>query len=82
MASLPAGALLPDSIGPYLVLMVAGFLLGAFGHMIRSRWVVAVGVIMILLATLLFPFALQLFSDEPPPPGPEVPIARATVAGT
>ena len=30
---------------------------------------------MILLATLLFPLALQFFAEEPPPPGPEVPIA-------
>jgi hypothetical protein len=32
-------------------------------------------VIMIFLATLLFPLALQIFSDEPPPPGPRVPMA-------
>lgn len=68
-------ALLPESIEPYLALMAAGFLLGAYGHLIRSRWVVAVGVIMIFLATLLFPIALQLFAEEPPPPGPQVPIA-------
>ena len=28
-----------------------------------------------VLATLLFPLALQIFSDEPPPPGPRVPMA-------
>jgi hypothetical protein len=75
MAALSVAALLPDSIEPYLGLMAFGFLLGAYGHLIRSRWVVAVGVIMIFLATLLFPIALQLFSDEPAPPGPEVPMA-------
>ncbi len=32
---------------------------------------------MILLATLLFPLALQILSDEPPPPGPKVPLAAA-----
>ena len=77
MPPLPAGALLPESIGPYIGLMGAGFILGAIGHLIRSRWLVALGVIMIFLATLLFPIALQLFADEPPPPGPEVPIAHA-----
>jgi hypothetical protein len=75
MALPPPAALLPDSIEPYLGLMAAGFVLGAYGHLIRSRWVVAIGVIMIFLATLLFPIALQLFEDEPPPPGPEVPMA-------
>ncbi len=75
MTSLSAGALLPESIGPYLGLMVAGFVVGALGHLTRSRWLVMVGVIMILLATLLFPLALQFFGDEPPPPGPKVPLA-------
>jgi hypothetical protein len=68
---------LPESIGPYIGLMIAGFVIGSIGHAARSRWLVLVGVIMILLATLLLPFALQLFSDEPPPPGPDVPIALA-----
>ena len=75
MSLLSAGALLPESIGPYLGLMIGGFLVAIYGHMARSRWLVAVGVIMILLATLLFPLALQFFADEPPPPGPKVPIA-------
>jgi hypothetical protein len=77
-AVLPAAAL-PDTIGPYLALMAVGFVLGAAGHLARARWLVAVGVIMIFLATLLFPIALQLFSDEPEPPGPRVPIAAAGV---
>ncbi len=72
---LSAGALLPESIGPYVGLMLAGFAVAILGHLARSRWVVAVGLIMILLATLLFPLALQFFADEPPPPGPKVPLA-------
>src|SRR5687768_14340349 len=71
------GAILPDSIGPYIGLMAAGFMLGAYGHLARLRWLVAIGVIMIFLATLLFPIALQLFSDEPEPPGPRVPMASS-----
>jgi hypothetical protein len=77
LVAAPVAALLPDSIGPYLALMGVGFVLGAAGHLARARWLVAVGVIMIFLATLLFPIALQLFSDEPEPPGPRVPIAAA-----
>ena len=75
MSTLSAGALLPESINPYIALMVAGFAIAILGHLSRSRWLVAVGLIMIFLATLLFPLALQLFSDEPPPPGPRVPMA-------
>ena len=70
-----AAASLPDSIDPYIGLMVGGFIVAALGHASRSRWLVALGVIMILLATLLFPLALQVFEDEPTPPGPDVPIA-------
>jgi hypothetical protein len=77
MTFLGAGALLPDSIGPYIGLMGAGFGVAILGHLAGSRWLVAVGVIMILLATLIFPLALQLTSEPPPQPGPKVPIALA-----
>ena len=75
MSSLSVAVMLPDSIGPYIGLMIAGFAVAILGHIGRSRWLVAIGVTMILLATMLFPLALQLFSDEPPPPGPRVPLA-------
>ncbi|HYU60064.1 MAG TPA: hypothetical protein VEK39_04840 [Solirubrobacterales bacterium] len=64
---------LPEGIKPYLALMLAGFVIGAFGHLVRSRWVIAIGVIMILLATLLFPLAVHVFEERPtPPPGPQL----------
>ena len=75
MSYFGAGAFLPETIEPYLALMVGGFLVAIYGHMARLRWLVAIGIIMVLLATLLFPLALQFFADEPPPPGPQVPIA-------
>ncbi len=75
MSLLSAGALLPETIEPYLALMVGGFLVAIYGHLARLRWLVAIGIIMVLLATLLFPLALQFFAEEPPPPGPRVPIA-------
>ena len=75
MDLLPAGALLPDTIEPYLGLMVLGFLVAMWGHGMHSRWVVTIGIIMVFLAVLLFPLALQVFSEEPPPPGPKVPLA-------
>ena len=70
-----AAALLPETIEPYLALMVGGFVIAIYGHLARLRWLVAIGIIMVLLATLLFPLALQFFAEEPPPPGPQVPIA-------
>ncbi len=75
MTSLSVAALLPDTIGPYIGLMAAGFGVAILGHLAGSRWLVAVGVIMIFLATLLFPLALQILNEEPPPPGPRVPLA-------
>jgi len=75
MSLLSVGLALPDTIGPYLGLMIGGFIVAAWGHGMKSRWVVAIGIIMILLATLLLPLALQFFAEEPPPPGPKVPIA-------
>ena len=69
---------LPDSIGPYIALMGIGFALGIYGQAARMRWLAALGVFLIFLATLLFPLALQFFSDEPEPPGPRVPIASST----
>lgn len=75
MERMSAAALLPDTIEPYIALMLAGFVVAIWGHGMRSRWVVAVGIMMIFLATLLFPLALQIFSEEPPPPGPKVPMA-------
>lgn len=66
-------AILPEAIEPYLALMLGGFVVAILGYLGRSRWMVAVGVIMIFLAALLFPIALQILHEEPPPPGPRVP---------
>ena len=62
--------LLPDSVGPYVALMAIGFVVGAFGHLTRSRWLVAFGIGLIFVAVLLFPVALNLFGDQPQEPGP------------
>jgi hypothetical protein len=72
-AALRLAQVLPEAIEPYLALMVTGFAVAILGHLARSRWLVAAGVIMIFLAALLFPIALQILAEEPPPPGPQVP---------
>lgn len=67
------GAILPDEMGPYVALLVGGFVVGAAGHLFRLRWMVALGILMIFLATFLIPVALNLLEDDPDPPGPTVP---------
>ena len=67
---MPVAAILPESIGPYVSLMMAGFLIGVLGHLTRSRWLVALGIILVFLAAAAFPLALNVLSDKPEPPGP------------
>jgi hypothetical protein len=64
----PVADFLPRSIGPYVSLMVLGFVVGILGHLTRSRWLVAIGVLMIFLATLVFPLARIATEDNPPNP--------------
>ncbi len=63
----PLAEILPRSLGPYVSLMFVGFGVGVLGHMTRSRWLVAVGIILIFLAAFLFPLALNLTTSERPP---------------
>lgn len=65
---LPIAALLPQSAGPYMVLMLIGFVTGLLGHLTRARWLIAAGVMMIFLAVFLFPLAVNLTTENPPPP--------------
>ena len=58
-------AVLPDTIGPYIALMILGFVLGVYGHLARSRWLVAIGILMIFLATAVFPLIINATEDEP-----------------
>jgi hypothetical protein len=65
-----AAEILPQSIGPYVSLMIAGFAIGIVGHAIRSRWLVTVGIILVFLAAAAFPLALNALNEKPEPPGP------------
>jgi hypothetical protein len=62
--------ILPQSVGPYVSLMMAGFLIAVVGHLSRSRWLIAVGILLVFLAAAALPLALNAFSDQPEPPGP------------
>ena len=70
--ALPFAALLPESIGPYIALVLCGFAVGILGHLSSSRALVAAGVILIALGAFLFPLALDLTTDKDPEERPAV----------
>jgi hypothetical protein len=43
---------------PFIALMALGFTIGVAGHVYRSRPLVAAGIAMIFVATLLLPLAI------------------------
>lgn len=64
----PLASLLPHSPTPYITLMLVGFAVGILGHLTRARWLVAVGVTLIFLGALLFPFLANVTTEDRPPP--------------
>lgn len=71
-------AALPREFGPYVTLVLLGFVIGILGHLTRSRWLVAIGVALIVIGAFLLPLVLKATTnDEPPPP----PRAVAGAAG-
>jgi len=44
----------------FIVLLALGFLIGTVGHIIKSRTLVAVGVILVFAATVFIPIALSV----------------------
>jgi hypothetical protein len=65
-----AAGILPHTIGPYVSLMVAGFVIGIAGHMFRARWLVAIGIALIFLGAVALPLALNVTAEQPEAPGP------------
>jgi hypothetical protein len=57
---LPLAALLPQSVTPYVLLMLAGFAVGILGHLAGARWLVAAGVILIALGAMLLPLVAHI----------------------
>lgn len=45
---------------PYIVLMMGGFVVGTFGHIIKSNTLIATGIGMVFTATLLLPLLFHL----------------------
>jgi hypothetical protein len=49
---------------PFIVLMLAGFLIGIFGHISKTKGLVALGIGLIFLGTFVLPLLLNL-SKQP-----------------
>jgi hypothetical protein len=64
--ALSLAALLPQSAGPYIALVLIGFAIGILGHLSGLRWLVASGIVLIFLGAFLFPLALNLTESTPP----------------
>jgi hypothetical protein len=67
---LPTAAL-PHSPGAYIAIVIVGFVVGTCGHLFKQRWLVGVGIALIVLGALLLPFAAGIPSDEKTPSGQE-----------
>jgi hypothetical protein len=67
-ATLPIAALetLSD-LAPFLALLVAGFLIAAWGQSAKLPLAVAIGIVLIVGAVLLFQLEANDFSDTGPP---------------
>ena len=44
---------------PYLVLFVIGFLIAVLGHIVKSKTLIATGILMIFLSTVLLPLVAR-----------------------
>ena len=56
----PQGGDFQTSPTPFIVLFGVGFAVGAFGHLIKSKTLIAMGVGMVLLATVFIPLYLAI----------------------
>lgn len=45
---------------PFIALFAIGFLLGVFGHVLKIRLMVGIGVLLVFLATVLLPILQHL----------------------
>jgi hypothetical protein len=46
---------------PFVAMMLAGFVIGVIGHVVRSRALIVVGIGLIFLATFLLPLAANVW---------------------
>ena len=69
----PLAALLPQDHGPYITLMLIGFGIGILGSVLKQRWLIATGILLIFLGALLLPLVAGLPGSDEPPGGADFP---------
>jgi membrane protein YdbS with pleckstrin-like domain len=57
---------LPDSLGPYAVLLAIGFLVGWYGQGAKNNWIIAFGIILILASIGLLQVAIATHNGRAP----------------
>ena len=58
--------LLPDSLGPYAVLLAIGFLVGWYGHGAKNNWIIAFGIALIIASIGLLQLAIATHNGRAP----------------
>jgi hypothetical protein len=51
-------AALPSTVGPYIAVIAAGFLIGIAGHVIRSRALILTGILIVGAVAVIFGFVV------------------------
>jgi mannose/fructose/N-acetylgalactosamine-specific phosphotransferase system component IIC len=54
-------------LAPYLFVLAIGFAVGAYGHAAKARWLIAIGILLIIAAIVLFQLEVRNEPDNPPP---------------
>jgi hypothetical protein len=49
---------------PFVAMMLAGFAIGVFGHIVKARALVALGIGLIFLATFVFPLVANILKSS------------------
>jgi hypothetical protein len=53
---IPAAA--PTTVGPYATVLAVGFLIGVFGHVIKSKLLILTGILIVGAMSAYFAFAV------------------------
>jgi hypothetical protein len=67
LGDLPVAAFEPK-LAPIAALLAAGFVIGTFGHIIKSKTLIVIGIGLIFLASLLLPLLYFFFNVAPSGP--------------
>jgi hypothetical protein len=58
---MPVAELVPKgdpNLAVFIVIMLLGFMVGTYGHIIKVRWVIITGIVMIFAATVVLPLLI------------------------